>query len=248
MLHSFTRNHNDLSTDAGFQFEFYCDCCGNGFKSTFRESSTYGKRKTSESVGRSAGFLSGLLGGKLGDLGRAVERGADVLRDKLADMSPEWRKEQEAAFDEAQEEVRPMFHKCPSCNKWVCNDCWNEEEGLCVECAPRESAYVAAARNRAMRRNIDELADSETVWHGKLETRTTICPNCGKPAGTGKFCNNCGAPLGTNTCPNCGAQVPLGVKFCGECGTKIETKNICPKCGTENPPGMKFCGECGSRL
>ena len=40
MLHSFTRNYNDLSTDAGFQFEFFCDCCGNGFKSTFVESKT----------------------------------------------------------------------------------------------------------------------------------------------------------------------------------------------------------------
>ncbi len=26
-LIQFTRNYNDLSTDAGFQFEFYCDHC-----------------------------------------------------------------------------------------------------------------------------------------------------------------------------------------------------------------------------
>ena len=35
MLHAFTRNYNDLSTESGFQFEFFCDCCGNGYKSTF---------------------------------------------------------------------------------------------------------------------------------------------------------------------------------------------------------------------
>ena len=51
MLHAFTRNHSDHSTEAGFQFEFFCDCCGNGFKSTFVASSTYGQRQKSERFG-----------------------------------------------------------------------------------------------------------------------------------------------------------------------------------------------------
>ena len=34
----FTRNHNDHSTDKGFQFEFICDRCGNGFMSEFKSS------------------------------------------------------------------------------------------------------------------------------------------------------------------------------------------------------------------
>ena len=70
-----------------------------------------------------------------------------------------------------------------------------------------------------MRNAIDEAAETAVVWQGKIETRTTVCPQCGKPAGNGKFCNYCGAPLGTQRCPNCGAQVALGLKFCGECGT-----------------------------
>ena len=248
MLHSFTRNHNDLSTEAGFQFEFFCDCCGNGFKSTFIDSTTYGKNTRSERFGRMASGLGGFLGGIAGDLGRAAERGADALRGRSGQDSPQWRKEHEAAFDKAQEEVKPMFRKCPSCNKWVCSDCWNEDDGLCTECAPRESGYVAKARNEAMRRNIDEQAESSTVWHGKIETRTTVCPNCGKPAGTGKFCNHCGTPLGTNRCPNCGAQVALGLKFCGECGSPMKQSNVCSQCGFENAPGMKFCGSCGNKL
>jgi len=28
----FTRNNSDLSTDRGFQLEFQCDRCGNGYK------------------------------------------------------------------------------------------------------------------------------------------------------------------------------------------------------------------------
>lgn len=248
MLHSFTRNYNDLSTDAGFQFEFYCDRCGNGYKSTFVESTTYNTRKKSETLRSGAGFLGGLFGGVAGDLTNMVERGLDTIGSNLDSQSPQWRKEQEAAFDAAQDEVRSFFRKCPGCNAWVCDDCWNVDEGLCIECAPRESAYVAQARNQAMRNNIDAAAESATVWHGQIESRTTVCPSCGQPAGTGKFCNNCGAPLAMNKCPNCGATLALGVKFCGECGSAVGGKKLCPNCGAENEPGMKFCGECGTKL
>lgn len=248
MLHSFTRNHNDLSTDAGFQFEFFCDCCGNGVKSTFVPSTTYGKKQKNQRLGGLSSAIGGLLGGVGSDIGHAIQRGSDFLGSRFDGESPQWRREYEEAFDEAQEEVRPEFKKCPSCNKWVCYDCWNDEEGLCIDCAPREASYVAKARNQAMRRNIDEAAESSVVWHGKIETRTTICPSCGKPAGQGKFCNECGAPLGTQRCPNCGAQVALGLKFCGECGSPMQKSGKCPSCGFENEPGMKFCGECGTKL
>ena len=249
MLHAFTRNYNDLSTEAGFQFEFFCDCCGNGFRSTFTESMTYDKRKKSERIGGISGALGGFFGGFGGSIGHAVERGASFVGDRFENQSPQWRQEQEQAFDAAQAEVQPMFRKCPGCNKWVCNqDCWNEDEGLCVECAPREATYVAKARNEAMRRNIDEAAEKATVWQGKIETRATVCPKCGKPAGNGKFCNECGAPLGTQRCPNCGAEVALGLKFCGECGSPMQKSYKCPDCGFDNPPGTKFCGQCGTKL
>ena len=248
MLHSFTRNHSDISTEAGFQFEFFCDCCGNGYKSTFVKSSTYEKKSKSGRFGRMASGLGGLFGGKASDIGWALERGSEVAGNRFETESPAWRKEHEAAFDQAQEEVRPMFKKCPACNKWVCADCWNDEENLCTDCAPREASYVAQARSRAMQRNIDEAAETATVWKGKLETRTTICPSCGRPAGTGKFCNNCGASLALNRCPNCGAEVAQGLKFCGECGSPMNAGKRCPECGFENEPGMKFCGECGTKL
>lgn len=54
---------------------------------------------------------------------------------------------------------------------------------------------MAKARAAAMLRNLDEAADSTTVWQGKLESKTVVCPTCGKAAGTGIFCNNCGASL-----------------------------------------------------
>ena len=249
MLHSFTKNYDDLSTEAGFQYEFHCDNCGNGFKSTFKESTTYKSRKRTERFGNNAGFVGRLFGGVLGNLGSAIESGADMMRNRMEDRSPQWRREQEESFDAAQEEVKGQFTKCPSCNNWVCSDCWNEEEGLCIACAPRESTYVAKARNQAMRRNIDEQAETATVWHGKIESRTTICPHCGKPAGQGKFCNNCGQPLSLLKCPQCGAQLQQGTKFCSECGHPVGGgQAVCPKCGKENEPGTKFCGECGTKL
>ena len=77
-----------------------------------------------------------------------------------------------------------------------------------------------------MRRNIDDAGAAATVWQGKIESKTTICPNCGKPAGTGKFCNNCGenlsaAPAAAGKCPSCGMENPPGTKFCGGCGNKL---------------------------
>ena len=36
----FTDNYEDLSTDMGFQFKFYCESCGNGFMSSFKANKT----------------------------------------------------------------------------------------------------------------------------------------------------------------------------------------------------------------
>lgn len=250
MLHAFTRNYNDLSSDAGFQFEFHCDCCGNGYKSTFKESSTYDQRQMLNDIGRKAEALNNILGGKLGGVGWNVARGADAIKNRVDSRGPEWRREQEQAFDEAQEEVRPYFRKCPACNKWVCEDCWNNDENLCISCAPRESSYVAKARNEAMRREINVAVENSNVWHGTLEKRTTVCPNCGQPAGDGNFCAHCGASFKTKVCPNCGAPLAEGAKFCSKCGTAIavEKTGICPNCGKQNDPSSAFCSGCGTKL
>ena len=34
----FVRNYSDLCTNKGFQFEFYCDRCGSGFRTRFKPS------------------------------------------------------------------------------------------------------------------------------------------------------------------------------------------------------------------
>ncbi|MDO4543114.1 MAG: zinc ribbon domain-containing protein [Clostridia bacterium] len=252
-MKAFTRNYYDNSTNAGFQFTFYCDICNDGFKSSFIESSTYKKEKRMRGLSTGASILGNLIGGSARNIGYAAERSGSVLSEKFSNNSPEWHKEHEWAFDQAQNEAQQHFHRCHSCAKWVCESCFNEEEGLCVECAPRQDIYVAKARSDAMRRNIDEKAQTATVWKGELESKTTVCPQCGKPAGSGKFCNNCGAPMAMNKCPSCNAVNPQGTKFCRECGSRMGAPEppkpkVCPNCGTTVEAGIKFCGNCGTKV
>jgi hypothetical protein len=250
MLQAFTRNHHDNSTEAGFQFTFYCDHCNDGFKSSFIESETYKRGKLLRGLGRGASALGNLIGGGVSRFGYSADNAANILSERFDGRSPEWQKEHEAAFARCQNEVQKHFHRCPSCNRSVCDHCYNEDEGMCVQCAPRQEIYVAKARADAMKRNIEEAGQSATVWQGKIESKTTICPVCGKPAGNGKFCNNCGASMDMKTCPNCGAKNAQTVKFCNNCGTNLSAppSGKCPKCGTDNEPGTKFCGNCGNKL
>jgi hypothetical protein len=198
---------------------FYCDICREGYKTRFIESKTHKKGKLLKGLGRLISAASQITG-KYG-VGYGVERTPDVISERFRGMSPDWHKEHEAAFELAQNEAKEHFHRCPRCKKWVCENDWNEQEGLCVEDAPRVSVEVAAARAEKMVADIKEKVAGTQVFTGEIESKQTICPQCGKPAGEGKFCNNCGAPLALIKCPKCGAQNPAGTRFCGECGTRL---------------------------
>jgi hypothetical protein len=217
-LQPFTRNYQDNSTDAGFQFTFLCDICGDGYKTAFIQSKTYKKAGLWKGLG-SVAQIGGQLTGH--SSGYSVGQGANVMGQRFQGMTPEWHKEHEAAFDTAQNEAKGHFFRCPRCHKYVCENDWNEQEGLCINDAPRESTEVAAARNEKMVADIKQKAETTQVFTGEISSRQTICPVCGKPAGQGKFCTNCGAPLGLKACPKCGAKNPASTSFCGECGTRL---------------------------
>jgi hypothetical protein len=255
MLQAFTRNYQDNSTEAGFQFTFYCDNCNDGYKSSFIESTTYKRQKGSRLLGQGASLAGSLLGGRLRDLGYTAERGSSILSERFEGRSPQWQKEHEQSFGRSQNEAQQHFHRCPNCSKYVCDHCHNEDEGLCVACAPRQEVYVAGARAQAMKRNIDQAAETATVWQGAIESKTTMCSNCGKPAGSGKFCNNCGTSMELQSCPGCGTRNAQSVRFCNNCGTNLAAAaapppvpGLCTGCGTANGPGVKFCGNCGNSL
>ena len=154
-------------------------------------------------------------------IGHNIGYGANMYAEKFRGQSPEWHKEHETAFETAQNEAKGNFQRCPKCRKYVCENDWNDQEGLCVEDAPRESVEVAAAKAGKMVKDIQIKAENTEVFTGKIESKQTICPQCGKPSGQGKFCNNCGASLSLVKCPKCGAQSSAGTNFCGECGSRF---------------------------
>ena len=204
-------------------------------------------------LGQGASILGSLVGGRASSLGYAGERASNVLSDRHDGQSPEWRKEHENAFERCQNEAMRHFHRCPNCYTYVCDQCYNEDEGLCVQCAPRQEVYVAQARAQAMRRNIDDAGSNATVWQGAIESKTTMCNSCGKPAGTGKFCNNCGASMELKQCPTCGAKNAQTTRFCNNCGTNLAQaaappSGKCSACGMDNAPGTRFCGGCGNKM
>ncbi len=251
MLQSFTRNFEDNSTDAGFQFTFYCDVCNDGFKSSFIESETYKKGKGLRGLSSGIGVLGSLVGGRAGNIGYSMQRGGNIFSERFEGQSPEWHKEHQNAFSMAQNESQRFFHRCHGCRLYVCDACYNEVEGLCTNCAPRQEVYIAQARAASMRRNIDQAGMEATVWKGEIESKVTTCPVCGKPAGSGKFCNNCGASMEMKECPKCGAMNAPSIRFCNNCGqnlTQAAAQRTCSSCGMENSPGVRFCGGCGAKL
>lgn len=215
----FTRNFADNSTEAGFQFTFYCDLCEDGFKTQFEESTTYSKSRKLKGLLRGASMAASLLGKH--NLEYNIGRGGDIIGERFDGMSPEWHREHEAAFERAQNEAKRRFQRCHKCHRWVCEQDWNEQEGLCVDCAPRRDVEIVAARAGKMVDDIRAKAQETVVFDGKIESKQTFCPECGKAVSEGKFCTNCGASLTLTKCPQCGAKHSAGTRFCGECGERM---------------------------
>jgi hypothetical protein len=147
-LIKFVRNYDDLSTDRGFQFEFYCDRCGTGYRTHFQASAT-------GLVTEALDVASGLLGGVLG-------RAADVSERV---HSAAWEQAHDKAFAAAVEEIKPNFIQCRRCTEWVCREmCWNAERGLCKECAPEvEVEYAAAQVEATIEQGREAIRETEYV-------------------------------------------------------------------------------------
>lgn len=199
----FTENYSDLSDEHGYQFEFRCDVCGSGYRSEFIRSAL-------GTAGSILSGASGLIGGIFG--------GASDLADRARDVTD--RGARDEALKKAANEIMPLFTRCPRCNKWVDETCWNPARGLCTDCAPNLAAELEAERSSVELQQMREAMANQTVFSGDTSARTTVCGNCGKPVGSEKFCSNCGAPTGQNKCGGCGADLAAGARFCGNCGTK----------------------------
>ncbi len=206
-LIQFVRNHNDRSTDNGFQFEFYCDRCGSGYQSTFRASA-------SSTMSNVLDVASGLFGGLLGNVADAGHRV----------HSAAWEKQHDQEFQKAVEEIKPYFKQCKRCAKWVDDGCWNPQRGLCLDCAPDLEAEYSAAQTEAAVQQARQVAQEATYVTKDKFDKTVVgaCPNCGASiAPNAKFCGECGQPIKREKfCTECGAKMEGSPKFCPECGAK----------------------------
>lgn len=211
----FTRNYTDHSNDTGFQFEFHCDKCHNGYRSSFQGSALGMGAKLAKGLGSLFG------GGNLWAAGQAGEYMKDGLR------GPAW----DSAFQKAVEEIKPKFHQCTRCGNWVCPEvCWNEARQLCEACAPdlaeeaaHHQANIAAQQAAEKMRKVDLVEDFDP----KAQMLSS-CPHCKSRLAAGaKFCAGCGKPVtqaaaagaAKQFCTGCGAQLAGGAKFCSGCGT-----------------------------
>jgi membrane protease subunit (stomatin/prohibitin family) len=203
----FTGNYEDLSTDRGYQFKFYCEKCGNGYMSTFKSS----KMGMAASAAQVAGSLFGGLFGKAADTAYEIQRAVGGPA-------------HDAALREAVAEIRPMFKQCTRCGQYVCQPiCFNGKAQLCEGCAPDMDEEIAAAQAEAAREQAFEKARSVNWMKDRdLGTvRGVSCTSCGAKVGTAKFCPECGTPTSAKRrCGDCGHEVEGSPKFCPECGSK----------------------------
>ena len=201
----FVKNYEDLSTDKGYQFKFYCDHCGNGYMSSFQPSM----------LGMASGLLTAagsLFGGIFGQAGHSAYEVQKAIGGKAHDD----------ALQTAVAEIKVKFKQCSRCGKWVCPEiCWNEKRSLCEGCAPDLAEETAAAQAQAAVEQIHQKARATDLVADvdmKVEA-VASCPSCGARAGTAKFCPECGQPLNAKVkCKKCGAELSGAVKFCPECG------------------------------
>jgi hypothetical protein len=223
----FVNNYDDLSTDKGFQFKFYCDKCGNGYMSRFQPSIT----GTAGSLLRAAGNIFGGWASSAGDSAYELQRAVGG-------------KAHDEALQKAVEEGKTHFHQCSRCGRWACPEaCWNASAGQCEGCAPdyqeelasshahakaeatREQLYEKA-RSTDYASNIDMSAGSTVKAPSHAQQQAAAVPRCSAceaEVGKAKFCPECGTPTAPPrpTCVGCGHQPETASKFCPECGGKM---------------------------
>ncbi len=205
----FTDNYHDKSTEFGYQFEFLCERCGNGYSSSFQKSA----------AGIGGGILraaGGFFAGTLGRGASSAQHMADMVRGPARD----------AALKKAVVEMRPFFHQCHRCGDWVCRDvCWNEKAGLCTKCSPKLEQEIGAMQSEEQLRQVrTKVAGVDFTGDVNVRDRVVArCPKCNAETEGGKFCPECGALLApVSACSRCGMEAKAGAKFCPECGQAYE--------------------------
>lgn len=212
----FSNNYRDLceqhGTGAGFQFEFSCGRCHDTWRSPFEAYTS----------GRVAGWLGRAVSTAWGMFGR-TGYGVSSAADGLAGAG--YGGARDTAFQRAITNAQGHFNRCGRCTNYVCNRCWNAEQGICLTCAPDTAAEALAARQRGLNDMASERAYAVGQQDGQQfdvnSPRQLVCPHCSAETRGSAYCPGCGQPLAQPaTCTSCHAVVPAGSAFCPGCGTR----------------------------
>lgn len=193
------KNYHDLSSStssdlkAGFQFEFFCECCNDTWRSPF----------TPYRRGRLTGWLKrfDFVFVNLHRVGHASGALADAGALKA----------KESALAGAREQAARRFHACESCDKHVCDNCFREQTARCRDCSAKaggpRGGYAGDGENGS-------YADAPAAAAGP------VCSNCQAPSEGGRFCHECGFDMASThkSCPGCGTTVSRQARFCPDCG------------------------------
>jgi hypothetical protein len=210
----FTSNVTDCSTNEGYQFEFHCRRCGNGFRSRFRHSAMgFG--------GRLAALGGSILGGEIGSRVEEVGLMAQWNRSGTRGSTNDQR------MREASEDVAGEFRQCSGCTDWVCRHfCWDQRMDRCRTCAQAQLPPAPPADLAGQFPGLGQIpgvGQFLSALGGQAPpppappAAVRYCGHCGAE-GSGKFCGQCGTSFDAPACTGCGAP-KRGTAFCQNCGT-----------------------------
>ncbi|RRS06137.1 hypothetical protein EIP75_00605 [Aquabacterium soli] len=190
------KNYRDLSSTAGdvgagFQFEFYCQCCDFTWRSPFK----------AHRMGQLTGWLTRLtfLMTDLNKAGKATS----------AMSTAGARGAHEEAFEAAQAQAQRYFNQCTECRNQACDECWDDSLSQCKTCLNKHKRPGGASAGHGG--GYDE---------GQGGAGGLACPNCQVPSSGGRFCHECGFDMASThkSCPGCGGVMPRAARFCTDCG------------------------------
>lgn len=200
----FTRRFEDLSTEAGYQFAFYCDLCNEGFHSEFMPAQ-HALGLPLRDIAQGCGLLEALI------LKKQDASGLGDSHGRRPNCAHAWQEAHGRAFDAAQAEAQNHFYCCPGCRRWVCAADLGEN-GLCVECSRKR---IGPGARSAL---APASAPSAARTSDRLPSITALCSSCRRPTPDANFCTHCGAPLHPNACHRCGANLLSAHAYCFTCG------------------------------
>ena len=98
------------------------------------------------------------------------------MHDPPLGMTPEWHKEYEVAFKQAQNEAKGHFHRCPNCRNYVCDADWNEDDAMCVNARRGRTSRSLQGRAQRMKQQIQEKPQTARRFHRRDRARDHRLP------------------------------------------------------------------------